>query len=222
MEQLELVSFKLCPFVQRSVIALRYKAVPFILTHIDLDHPPAWFAEISPFGKVPLLKVGDKAVLFESAVINEYLDETTPPRLHPEDPLQRALNRAWIEFASACLADLYPLTVAPDQAKFEECRQSLLAKLRRLEQSLDPAPYFNGEKFSLADTAFAPLLMRLELLNQAHPCFEPAEFPRLEAWTDALMALPAVKESVNHDFVKAYFDHIRQRGGYFASCLPQA
>src|SRR5512135_2479728 len=194
-ERLELVSFKICPFVQRSVITLRYKDVPFTLTHIDLDHPPAWFKEISPFGKVPLLKVGDRAVLFESAVINEYLDETTPNRLQPEDPLQRALNRAWIEFASACLVDLYQLTVAVDEAKFEENRQALQGKLRRLEQSLKPAPYFNGDRFSLADAAFAPLLMRLELINQLLPVYEPAEFPRLEAWGDALMALPAVKES---------------------------
>jgi glutathione S-transferase len=161
-------------------------------------------------------------VLFESAVINEYLDETTPPRLHPEDPLLRALNRAWIEFGSACLADLYMLTVAEDEAKFEECRNGLLGKLRRLEAEIHPAPYFNGDKFSLADAAFAPLLMRLELLNQVHCVFDPAEFPKIEAWSDTLMAMPAVKESVVHDFVKVYFDHIRSRGSYIASCLPAA
>lgn len=222
MESLELVSFKICPFVQRSVITLRYKAVPFNLTYIDLAHPPAWFTEISPFGKVPLLKVGDRAVLFESAVINEYLDETTPNRLQPEDPLQRALNRAWIEFASACLVDLYQLTVAEGEAKFEENRQALLGKLRRMEQDLNPAPYFNGDKFSLADAAFAPLLMRLELINQVLPVYDPAEFPKLEGWNDALMALPAVKESVIPDFVKVYFDHLRGRGGYVAAHLPQA
>src|SRR5512135_2597044 len=154
-ERLELVSFKICPFVQRSVITLRYKDVPFTLTHIDLDHPPAWFSEISPFGKVPLLKVGDRAVLFESAVINEYLDETTPPRLHPEDPLVRAANRAWIEFYSSCLVDLYQLTIAENEGKYEEQRQALLGKLRRLEGEVHPAPYFNGPNFSLADAAFA-------------------------------------------------------------------
>lgn len=222
MERLELVSFKICPFVQRSVITLLYKDVPFTLTHIDLDHPPAWFTEISPFGKVPLLKVGDRAVLFESAVINEYLDETTPNRLQPEDPLQRALNRAWIEFASACLVDLYQLSIAPDETKFREAQQAMLGKLGRLEQDLHPAPYFNGDQFSLADAAFAPFLMRLELLNQILPIADPAAFPKLEAWTDALMALPAVKDSVVPDFVKVYFGHIRGRGGYLAAHLPQA
>ena len=48
--ELELISFKICPFVQRSVITLRYKQVPFKITHIALDAPPPWFREISPFG----------------------------------------------------------------------------------------------------------------------------------------------------------------------------
>lgn len=220
MEKLELISFKLCPFVQRSVIALRHKNVPFDVTHIDLDHPPAWFHEISPFGKVPLLKVGNQAVLFESAIINEYLDETTPPRLHPEDPVQRALNRAWIEFGSACIVDLYMLTVAGSAAGFEEHRQNLTSKLRRLESEIAPAPYFNGSQFSLVDAAYAPLLIRLELINQAHPILDASEFPRLEAWHDALLELPSVKGSVVPDFVRLYLDHIRARGGYFAGLMP--
>lgn len=219
MEQLELVSFKLCPFVQRSVITLLYKNVPFILTYIDLADPPEWFRRISPLGKVPLLKVGKRAVLFESAVINEYLDETTAGRLLPEDPLQRAVNRAWIEFCSACLADLYQLTIADSEAKYEEQRQALLGKLRRLETEVRPAPYFNGPAFSLADAAFAPLVMRLDLLNRAHRFYEPGEFPGLGAWHDTLMALPAVRDSVIPDFEAAFLDHCRSRGGYFASFL---
>jgi len=78
--RLELVSFVLCPFVQRAVIALREMGVAHAVTDIDPDDPPDWFRAISPFGKVPLLRVGE-AVLLESAIINEYLDEVYPPRL---------------------------------------------------------------------------------------------------------------------------------------------
>jgi glutathione S-transferase len=98
----ELVSFDLCPFVQRSVIVLREKGIDFDITYIDLADPPGWFRDISPLGKVPLLRVGEE-VLFESAVIMEYLDEITPPPLQPADPLLRAKNRAWSEFASGLL-----------------------------------------------------------------------------------------------------------------------
>ena len=87
--QPELISFKLCPFVQRSVITLKHKGVPFEVKYIDLENKPDWFLRLSPTGKVPVLKVGD-TVLFESAVINEYLNDVNPPSMHPADPLDRA------------------------------------------------------------------------------------------------------------------------------------
>ncbi len=62
-------------------------------------------------GKIPVLKVDDE-VLFESAVINEYLDEITGGELQPDDPLQRAKNRAWIEFASDMLGNSYLMKTA--------------------------------------------------------------------------------------------------------------
>ncbi|MDH4275939.1 MAG: glutathione S-transferase family protein, partial [Gammaproteobacteria bacterium] len=111
--QPELISFDLCPFVQRSVITMLEKNVAYKITYIDLANPPDWFLKISPFGKVPALRVGDKT-LFESAVINEYLDDITPPSMHPQDPLQRALNRAWIEFGSELIGTQYMLSIAAD------------------------------------------------------------------------------------------------------------
>jgi len=96
----ELVSFKICPFVQRARITLLHKRVPHTVTNIELKEPPTWFPAISPLGKVPLLRVDGGTVLFESAVINEFIDETTTPPLHPADPLARAQNRAWIAYAS--------------------------------------------------------------------------------------------------------------------------
>ena len=85
-----LVSFKTCPWVQRSAIILREKNAPFEFRHIEPDNRPDWFLAISPHKKVPTLTIDDKVTLFESNAINEYLDETIAPRLHPEDPIQRA------------------------------------------------------------------------------------------------------------------------------------
>ena len=96
---LKLISHKLCPYVQRAVIALTEKGVGFERIDIDLANKPDWFVAISPLGKTPVLQVGDKAI-FESAVILEYLEETQPKPLHPADALMRAEHRAWIEFGS--------------------------------------------------------------------------------------------------------------------------
>ncbi len=90
---LELVSYHLCPYVQRAVITLLEKEISHQRTYIDLSNKPDWFRQISPLGKVPLLKVSDE-VLFESTVICEYLDEITPGSLYPIDPLIKAKHRA--------------------------------------------------------------------------------------------------------------------------------
>jgi len=91
--ELEPISFNLCPFVQRSVITLLYRQVPYRTTYINLDAPPDWFLSISPFGKVPVLKVGGRHILFESAVINEFIDEGSPGPLSGLHTQQARLPR---------------------------------------------------------------------------------------------------------------------------------
>ena len=147
--QLKLISHKLCPYVQRAVIALTEKGVPFERVDIDLDNKPDWFLKISPLGKTPVLVVGDKAI-FESAVILEYLEETQPGPLHPADPLARAEHRAWIEFNSAVLGDIWGLEVATDQATFAAKAKQLEGRLALLEKRVVGTPWFDGEKFSLS------------------------------------------------------------------------
>ena len=98
MTKYELVSFKGCPWVQRVAIVLREKAIPFTFRHIEADKRPGWFAALSPHNKVPVLRIDERVALFESGAIAEYLDEVAAPRLHPEDPVARAVNRAWIEY----------------------------------------------------------------------------------------------------------------------------
>src|SRR5450755_3399887 len=93
-----LVSFKTCPWVQRAAIVLREKKIEFEFRHIAPDNRPDWFLAISPHKKVPVLRIDDTVSLFESNAIAEYLDETIQPRLHPKDPVARAVNRAWTDY----------------------------------------------------------------------------------------------------------------------------
>ena len=79
------------------MIVLRAKKIDFEITHITADQKPDWFLKISPHGKVPVLWVDDE-VLFESNAIAEFLDEAELPRLHPENLIKRARNRAWTDF----------------------------------------------------------------------------------------------------------------------------
>src|SRR5215468_1657589 len=134
MADLTLVSYDLCPYVQRAAIALAEKGVDFHRIDVDLSDKPEWFRAISPLGKVPLLRVGDD-VLFESAAIVEYIEETTPNPLHPRDPIERAKHRAWMEFGSSVLADIWVLETTPDPAAFAARRDSFMDKFKQLERA---------------------------------------------------------------------------------------
>lgn len=208
--QIELVSFKTCPYVQRAVIVLREKHVPFDVTYIDLKNPPDWFRRISPLGKVPLLKV-DSAVLFESAVIAEYLDEVYPPRLHPADALRRAHNRAWIEFSSNLLTEQFQMLMSPDRNAFAAGAHRFGASLDRLETELGAGPFFNGIDLALVDCAFAPLLMRATLLEPRLNLGVFTRRPRLRTWSETLLGRDAVRQSVVPDFPELLINSWRSR-----------
>ncbi|CAA6828251.1 MAG: Glutathione S-transferase [uncultured Thiotrichaceae bacterium] len=210
---LELISFKVCPFVQRSVIALLEKQVDFKLTHIDLSDPPEWFKGISPLGKVPVLKVGEQPV-FESAVILEYLDEVYAPKLHPDDALEKATHRAWVEFCSELITTQFKMLSAKDKDAFEENRNSLKEGLKRLEDVLaEEAPFFAGEKFSLVDTVYAPLFMRIKIVEAMRPL--ALDIPeRIQMWSDALLARESVQNSVVDDFESIFMAFLKKLDGY--------
>lgn len=212
----ELISFKLCPFVQRSVIILLEKGIDYDITYIDLKNPPDWFLDISPFGKVPVLRCGD-TVLFESAVINEYLDETHPPSLHPSDPLVRAQNRACIEFGSNLNLDIHGIITAKDEAEFNEKCKKVQSELARVESKVSDGPYYNGEAFSLVDVAYAPVLMRLRLLKEIYHLDLLAELPRMQTWSEVLAQRESVQRSVVPEFPQLFQNSIAAANGYLNS-----
>lgn len=217
---LELISFKLCPFVQRSVITLKTKNAPYRIRYVDLADPPEWFLQLSPSKKVPLLLIGGSQVLFESSVINEFIDEVTPGRLHPEDPLRRAFNRSWIEYGSNCLTDTLHMTTVDSAKAFSQVLQTHNDKLALVESEFGQGPFFNGADFSLVDAAYAPMFMRLELLGRYTPVLQTERLPKLARWSAALLKLPAVIDSVAAEFPQLYEALIRRRGGYLSTLMP--
>lgn len=210
MPKLHLVGHAICPYAQRAAITLLEKNASFERTNIDFDHKPDWFDRISPLGKVPLLQVDDE-VIFESAVICEYLDETIEPRLHPADPLQRAKHRAWIEFASAILVTLWDFNNAPDAATLEAKRKELQTRFETVESALKAGPYFAGEKFSLVDAAFAPIFRYFEVYDGIADFGVFANTPKVRAWRQALAARPSVRNAVTADYPQRLIGFIKSR-----------
>jgi glutathione S-transferase len=217
--KLELVSFKICPFVQRAVLTLLHKGIAYDVTYIDLASPPDWFKEISPFGKVPVLKVDDQHVLFESAVIDEFLDEISPGALLPREPLRRAIDRSWIDFGSSLVLDFSALIHSADADSYEKKLEQVKSQFTWLERRLGDGPYFNGESFSLVDISFAPLFMRTSLLNMQNELYPGDQYPKVVAWSGKLLELPELGNSVVDDFNALFTGHIKSKAPYVATRL---
>jgi glutathione S-transferase len=201
MATLKLISSHLCPYVQRAAIALAEKSQPFERVYVDMSNKPEWFKAMSPLGRVPLLAVGDD-IVFESAVILEYLEETIVPRLHPSEPLRRADHRAWIEFGSAILNDIAGFYRAPDSDSFERKRALLVERFARLEQRLAAKPWFDGATFSLVDAVYAPVFRYFDLFDEIGEFGILASKPKIARWRAALARRPSVRAAVAADYAQ--------------------
>lgn len=208
----ELITFKFCPFGQRCLIALREKGADFETKFIDLNKPPAWFDAVSPLGKVPVLRVDGKS-LFDSTVINEFLDDVLAPPLQPADPFDRAWQGSWTAFA----AELLQAQLAAYSAESESAHRDKLEEMNRLiallADAVDPAPFFGGEEFALVDAAYAPFFLRVQRLHGAFPSLGvlPA---KLRPWSDALLTRTSVKGSIPQPFDDGYRRFLRGKGSW--------
>jgi glutathione S-transferase len=218
---LKLISHKLCPYVQRAVIALTEKGVPFERVDIDLANKPDWFLAISPLGKTPVLLVGDVPI-FESAVILEYLEETQPKPLHPADPLRRAEHRGWIEFGSTVLSDIAGFYAAPDEATFKAKTSQIEQRFARLEARVTAAPWFDGENFSLVDAVFGPVFRYFDVFDDIADFGILAGKPKLARWRKALAARPSVRAAVSADYPALLRAFIERRNSWLSGLQARA
>jgi len=214
-----LVSFQTCPWVQRAAIVLREKKVPFEFRHIDRDNRPDWFLAISPHKKVPVVRIDDKISLFESNAIAEYLDETVEPKLHPADPVERAVNRAWTDYVPTFADMVTGSAYSKTEADYNAAVTKITIPFERLERALEKqnsdakgaGPYFNGAKYSLVDAAYAPFLQRYYYLDRIRPLGHIEKFPRLKAWAKALVARPSTHSFPEAEFEGMYRENVRNR-----------
>ncbi len=205
------------------MIVLRAKEVEFDVTYINLREKPDWFLEISPHGKVPVLSVDERS-LFESNAIAEYLDETISPRLHPDDPVKRARNRAWTDFVPDFSRQLGSVTYAKDKELLAVALQKVPKTLARIEEAIEnergnAGPFFNGPELSLVDAAYAPFLFRFSIAEKYIQSGLLQKFPNLQHWTDALLDNDSVKNSVAPEFLDTFNEGLHRRGAYAAQLM---
>jgi glutathione S-transferase len=221
-----LCSFKTCPWVQRAAIVLQAKQIPYDITYIDRNNRPAWFLAISPHSKVPVVQIDGKEALFESNAIAEYLEETVAPRLHPEDPIARARNRAWTDYVTTFASAVSGAAYSNSEQEYAANAAKISGPFGKLEEALakrgNPGPYFNGPKMSLVDAAYAPFLQRYTYMDRLKSVGIIDKFPLLAAWRDALMAAPAVKSSTVDNFEAVWQENLIVQKRWLSKFVPES
>ena len=187
MSELTLYSYEACPYAQRTQMTLLEKGLDFDLVEVDLYDRPSWWAELSPYGKVPLLKHGE-GIVYESAIINQYLEEAFPEKpLLPHQPLQRAQARIWMDYCDSRFMPACHQLIADRHN--EEKQQANRAKLREVMafmengmRELSEGPFWMGEQLTLVDLQFAPFFERFACYESLWGAEWPTHCVGLKKW----------------------------------------
>jgi glutathione S-transferase len=218
MTKVQIYSAKACPYAHRTRLVLLEKEIDFELTEIDLQNKPEWFTQISRYGKVPAIKHGQNEI-YESAIINEYLDEVFPePPLLPQEAGKRAIARIWIDYANTQFVPAFSkLLRGKTIEEQEQGRQELQESLLYIEQEglgklSGDGPYWFGHSLSLIDLTFYPWFERLPILQPYRNFTLPAEAARLQKWWDTVRDRPSVQgiENSVHFYLERYSQFVNQ------------
>jgi len=214
--KLHIISHKLCPYVQRSIVVLLEKGIIYERTDIDLNKKPNWFLSMSPMGKVPALQVNQNKVLFESAVICEYIDEITPNSLHPDDPFEKAHHRSWIEFGSETLNSISKLYNAKDKDTFEVYSREIQKKIQLLEQQVKGETFFSGDKLQIIDATYGPIFRYFDVFEKIIDLTIFANVPKVENWRKHLTENTSIKNAVSLDYHDLLLQFLKNRKSYIS------
>ena len=170
-----------CPFSQRCRFVLFEKGMDFEIKDVDLFNKPEDINVMNPYGQVPILVERD-LILYESNIINEYIDERFPhPQLMPADPVMRARARLFLfNFERELFVHVQTLENSNNQKTIDKGKLVIRDRLTQLAPILLKNKYMLGDDFSMLDVAIAPLLWRLDhygidLPKSAAPLMKYAE-----------------------------------------------
>lgn len=203
---IKIVSFKICPFVQRVTALLEAKHVPYEIEFISLSDKPQWFLDVSPTAQVPMLITETGEPLFESDAIVEYIDEVTPPLVIDVSPVQRAKDRAWSHQASKHYLVQCSAMQSKDKSVLAERGVKLSKAFEKAERQFGEGPFFNGETLGNVDIAWLPLLHRAQIIKERSGFDFLANFPKLRDWQAALADTGLYAKSVAGDFDELFSD----------------
>jgi RNA polymerase-associated protein len=180
------------PFSQRCRNVLYEKGMDFQIIDVDMYNKPEDLAVMNPYNQVPVLVERD-LVLYESNIINEYIDDRFPhPQLMPADPVMRARARLFLfRFEKELFAHIEAIEKG-SQKSAEKARSVIRDNLSQIAPVFAKQKYMLGEEFSMLDVAIAPLLWRLDYYDIQMP----KQCAPLMKYAERLFSRPAFIESL--------------------------
>lgn len=201
---LTVISFKICPFVQRVTAALETAGIPYTVEYISLQDKPDWFLDISPHGQVPVLVTESGTALFESDAIVEYLDEVYGLYGPGPDAERKAQFRAWSYLATKNYLTQCSTQRSADRSTLMQRGEKLQRAFAAVEKVLDDQPLFQSATIGMVDIAWLPLLHRAAIIEQRSGYDFIAAYPAVKRWQRNLLATGLAERSVAADFNEAF------------------
>ena len=202
MESIKIYSSARCPYAQRTRMLMIEKEIPFELTEVDLRNKPDWFLAVSPYGKVPVI-VDDGQTIYESAIINEYLDEKyiSIPMM-PEEPVERAKARIWMDYCTnkyltlsrKLLVDHGNEELQTENKK--KMKESLIYIEKECFEKNANGPFWLGNNISLVDLHYAPFFERFGAFKELFGVEWPEECVKIADWWSAIQKRDSFKMTV--------------------------
>lgn len=204
---LKVISFKICPFVQRVTAALNAKNVPYEIEYINLKDKPQWFLDISPNGQVPVLVAESGTVLFESDAITEYVEDEYGAIESDVTNEQRATDRAWSYLGTKHYLAQCGTMSSKDEETFKQKSAKLISVFAKVEQKLSTGvKFFKSNKLSNVDIAWLPLLHRADIVKK-HTGFDfLCGLPKMQAWQASLLTSGVAENTTSADFEALFTD----------------
>ena len=215
---LKVISFTICPFVQRITGMLEAKNIPYEVEYISLSDKPQWFLDISPNGQVPVLIAENGTALFESDAIAEYLEEAYTPLQKGLSAEQKALNRAWSHLGSKNYLPQCGAQSSKDASTLIERTEKLATAFSKVEKVLGETHFFNSDSLSTVDLAWLPVLHRAHIIREKTGYDFLAGHPKVQAWQAVLMETGLAEKTVSEDFIEKFSNYYLSEKTFLGQC----
>ncbi|MDO3387633.1 glutathione S-transferase family protein [Gilvimarinus sp. SDUM040013] len=163
----EVIGHRICPYVQRVVIALEELGLDYAKMDISLENKPSWLSQCSPGGKVPVLMVDNNAI-FDSEVICEYLYSIYKESPSISEKLNIARGLSWCRFSSEILDQFARLIyLSKNEESIEDQTKNIRYSIQKLTLLRFTAPYYSGDTFGVVDACYAPVFRYVYFFGSA-------------------------------------------------------